>query len=163
MSRSSPQESVVHLTAPLAACFAPSLRCWTWPLDRIDSCTWHRTRLHQRSFRLGLLPRTRPHQRSNLTPLVPPRWTPTHARTCAPPQHERLQTLHAGLDAHQRELQRLLHDVCTDTTSSTPRRATDSTDVYTHAMNTDTRRNARHEHYDRHTITARMNTRCVYS
>jgi hypothetical protein len=31
----------------------------------------------------------------------------------------------AGLDAHQRELQQLLHDVCTDTTSSTPRRATD--------------------------------------
>jgi hypothetical protein len=31
----------------------------------------------------------------------------------------------AGLDAHQRELQQLLHDVCTDTMSSTPRRATD--------------------------------------
>jgi hypothetical protein len=30
----------------------------------------------------------------------------------------------AGLDAHQRELQQLLHDVFTDTTSSTPRRAT---------------------------------------
>jgi hypothetical protein len=35
--------------------------------------------------------------------------------------------------------------------------------VHTHAMNTDIRRNARHEHYDRHTITARTNTRCVYS
>jgi hypothetical protein len=70
------------------------------------------------------------------TPTRAPRCTPTHARTCATATRSTPDAA-AGLDAHHRELQLLLHDACTDTASSTPRRATDGSQTRPTCTHTD--------------------------